>query len=395
MLAVVLFVSTTVPARGQQPDLDKQRCPKPAEFALVFSYGYVNDKMPAEDARFEDLLKKIKAADFNVIHCKYTDKRLELCKKHGIKMMVDLLHEDHHVYKAPEKAKALCEKLKNNADIWGYNIWNDPFGKTVDGRKRDINNVRQWDPTHPAFCGTYRVVGMNGLTNPDVFGYYDFHWKRGTKYHFPHLTAYAAWARERDAWFYTWLSSTSGIAGKGNFNRSLWSANTGIACGLKGILWFLADDLIDLKTHEWTENGKDILKVHREIAPLRKELVKLSNPSAIYTTAVTRTMNNDAVPNTKKDVYPVGLENRGVPKDFWLQPMKGEFMFGVMQDDQKRECVYLANNNAYVEQDVVLKASGKSSVELFDRKANAWRVVTSLQFTLPPGGGEFLRFARN
>ena len=119
--------------------------------------------------------------------------------------------------------------LRNHPAVWGYNIWNDVFAKTAPGRKRDINSVREWDPTHPAFCGTYRTVGMNLLTNADIMGYYDFHWKRGTDQHFSNLLAYANWSRERDAWFCTWLSATSGEPGKGNFNRSLYSANTGIA----------------------------------------------------------------------------------------------------------------------------------------------------------------------
>jgi hypothetical protein len=392
---VVLF------SLAHQPDpakLEKQRCPKPNEFALVFSFGYVNDKMPTEDAKFEELLRKITAAHFNVIHCAYTDKRLALCKKHGVKLMVDLLYPDLHVYNKPDNAEALCKKLRNNPDVWGYNIWNDPFGKSVEGRKRDINNVRTWDPTHPAFCGTYRTVGMSKLTNPDIFGYYDFHWKRGAGQHFPHLLAYANWARERDAWFYTWLSATSGLPGKGNFNRSLYSANTGIACGLKGILWFLGDDLMNPKTLEWTETGKDIIKVHNEIAPLKKELVKLSNPTAIYSTTITKTLNNDAIPEGKKDVYPAGLDGKTVPKDFWLQPEGGEFMLGVCRDDQKRWCVYLANNNAYAEQTVRLRPALADGFRIFNRQKGTWERVEEkagvLTVRLSPGGGELLRVTR-
>jgi hypothetical protein len=395
-LYILLLIPAVVVAQDAQ--LDKQRCAKPNEFALIFSFGYAADHMPKEDARFDDLLGKLKAAHFNVVHCSYTDKRLELCKKHGIKMMVDLLVDEHHVYKNVEKAQALCEKLRKNPDVWGYNIWNDPFGKTVEGRKRDINNVRRWDPTHPAFAGTYRVVGMSRLTNPDVFGYYDFHWKRGTGQHFPHLLAYSNWAKERDAWFYTWLSATSGLPGKGNFNRSLFSANTGIACGLKGFFWFLGDDLMNKKTLEWTEHGRDIIKVQTEIAPLRKEIVKLSMPSAIYSTPITKTLNNDPVPDTKKDAYPPGLDGRAIPKDFWLQPMTGEFMFGVCTDEQKRNCVYLANNNAYVEQKVAIKLGRNDGVEIFARKAGSWKAADVqdgvLRLDLAPGGGELLRFGK-
>ena len=67
-------------------------------------------------------------------------------------------------------------------------------------RRRDVNSVRQWDATHPAYAGTYRTEGMRHLDNADVLGWYDFHWKRGLDQHFPHLLAYRGWARERDAW---------------------------------------------------------------------------------------------------------------------------------------------------------------------------------------------------
>ena len=145
---------------------------------------------------------------------------------------------------------------------------------------------------------------MKGLDNPDVFGYYDFHWKRGINQHFSHLLAYSNWAKERDAVFYTWLSCTSGLPGKGNYNRNLWSANTGIACGLKGIMWFLADDMMDRKTLEWTETGKDIIKVNKEIAPLAKEIAKLGHPTEIF-----------ATPITKKNARPITSRCRSQPTE--------------------------------------------------------------------------------
>ncbi|MBM3994906.1 MAG: hypothetical protein FJ303_12245 [Planctomycetes bacterium] len=396
---IISFLTFAVPAVGQQPaDLDKQRCPKPAEFALVFSFGYSADKMPADDERFETLLKKIKDARFNVVHCRYTDKRLALCKKHGIKMMVDLLIEEHHIYKNPKEAQALCEKLKNNPDIWGYNIWNDPFGKSIEGRLRDIRNVRTWDPTHPAFSGTYRVVGMKGLHNPDVFGYYDFHWKRGINQHFGHIMAYSNWGKERNAVFYTWLSCTSGLPGKGNFNRNLYSANTGIACGLKGVLWFLGEDMMNAKTLEWTEIGRDITKVQKEIAPLAKELPKLGHPSAIYSTPITKTPNNEPIKDAKDLVYPPGLGGRAFPSDFWIQPAGGEFVLGVFPVEKSPDAIFVANHNAYAEQKAALKIARKNSVEIFNRSAGKWQVLEqvdgAVRVTLSPGGGELLRLAK-
>jgi hypothetical protein len=379
-------------------DLDKleeQRCPKPKQIALVFSMGYAADHMPADDDRFAALLDKLKEAGFSVIHCTYTDKRLELCKKHGMQMMVDLLAKDEHVYNAPEKARALCEKLKDDPTVWGYNIWNDPMGKSAEGRHRDVNNVRTWDPSHPAFVGTYRTDGMTHLANAELLGYYDFHWKRGLPQHFGHLLAYNTWARERDAWFYTWLSATSGQAGKGNFNRCLWSANTSIACGLKGILWFLGNDLIDMDKLEWTERGRDIIKVQKEIAPLTTELARLGNPVHIWSTPVTRSPNNEPLPKAESDTIPPGLEKSLFPDDAWLQSVKGEFLAGIFEESDKGAAAFIANHNAYADQGVVLKINKATAARKFDRATSTWKALEikdgTISLTLSPAAAELLR----
>lgn len=394
----VLLLVIAERARGQDlpkgddlAKLEKQRCPRPGEFALVFSFGYAGDQMPKDDARFEKLLEAIRAAGFNTIHCTYTDARLALCKKHGIKMMIDLLAPEHHVYKSPDKTKALCTKLRGEPGVWGYNIWNDTFAKTGPGRRRDINTVRTWDPTHPAYCGTYRTAGMRYLTNADMLGYYDFHWKRGIGQHFPHLLAYSTWANERNACFSTWLSASSGRAGQGNFNRNLYSANTGIACGLKGILWFLATDLMDPKTLAWKPAGADIRKVNLDVLPLARELAKLTGPTTICSTPITKTANNT---NTQ-ETMPPGLEKRGFPMDFPVQPAGGEFIVGRFRGAKGRDVYYIANTNAYAGQDVSLRLNGPRSLQRFDRRAGRWQPLEvrdgAARFALIPGGGELLR----
>jgi hypothetical protein len=399
--AILLAAAQQVAAQDpvDQAALEKQRCPKPGEFALVFSFGYApDDQMPAEDARFEELLLRLKEAGFNTIHCTYTEPRLELCKKHGIKMMVHLLAEQHHVYKSPDRAQAVCEKLRGHPAVWGYNIWNDTFAKTGEGRRRDVNTVRKWDPTHPAYSGTYRTYGMSHLANADLMGYYDFHWKRGRDMHFPHLLAFWNWARERDAWFYSWFATDSGLVGKGNFNRSLYSANTSIGCGLKGILWFLGTDLMNPRTLEWTATGHDIIKVNKEIIPLSKEIARLGTPRAIYSTTITRTANNELLPDNKKEMMPPGLDRQTFPADHWLQPAGGEFLMSVFADPQGQEAVFLANHNAYAEQQVVLKLARPAPAFWFNRKTGGWESLEvkdgRVALTLAPGGGELLRFGK-
>jgi hypothetical protein len=403
-LALWLTVAVLTPGRASAtpadppPKAGKHRCPKPAEFALVFSLGYAADRMPQDDARFEQLLKTVRAAGFNTVHCTYTARRLELCKRHRVRMMIDLLAPEHHVFKSPEKARAVCAALRNNPGVWGYNIWNDNFGKSAAGRRRDVEAVRKWDPTHPAYCGTYRTRGMKQLDNADILGYYDFHWKRGLGQHFPHLLAYRAWARERDAWFYSWLSATSGRAGAGNYNRCLYSANTGVACGLKGVLWFLGTDLMDPKTLAWTAAGRDIAKVNAEIAPLARELAKVGTPLAVYSTAVTRTPNNVPLPEGTKAALPAALEGHAFPAAGWLQPVAGEFVLGVFEDTPARSVVFIANHNAYAEQDVALKLSRPGRVSWFDRKAGGWQALTLrdgvVRFRLAAAGGELIRVDR-
>jgi hypothetical protein len=394
MISLAGFVAPPDRPEAHLAWLEKQRCPKPKEFALGFSFGYGADAMPGDNTRFEQLLKTIKSAGFNIIHCTYTAKRLALCKKHGVKMMVHLLSQDHHVFKSPEKARILCQNLRGNPHVWGYNIWNDTFAKRGEGRRRDVNNVRRWDPTHPAYCGTCRTIGMSRLPNADVMGYYDFHWKRGIDKHFPHLLAYRQWAVERDACFYSWLSAASGLPGKGNFNRNLYSANTGIACGLKGILWFLGTQMMNVKNQEWTAIGKDIIRVNKEIAPVQKELARIGNPIALFSTKSSRTPNDGPWPDGKPN-FPQGLAGNGFPKSFWIQPAGGEFLMGVFKDATKRDFIFVANHNAYAPQKVVLKFAKPIGVQQLDRKTGKWNSLEvtggAIRFVLGAGAGELLR----
>jgi hypothetical protein len=394
VLASMIPVMACIGLAAEPDKRDKQR-PRPTRFASVFSFGYAGDSMPKEDDRFEKFVEKVKEAGFNTIHCTYTDKRLELCKKHGVQIMIDLLAPDHHVYKNTDKAKALCEKLRGNADVWGYNIWNDPFGKAGRGRRRDIQNVRAWDPTHPAFCGTYRTSGLKYLAEADVPGYYDFHWKRGIDKHFPHLLAFTNLTRQRDGGFYAWLSVTSGRAGKGNFNRNLYSANTSIACGLKGILWFLGSGMMDAKSQKWTAAGQDVLKVNREIMPLGPEIMKLGSPTAVYSTPLTRTANNKLVADNKP-ILPPGLGKNAFSKEFWIQPAGGEFLLGLFTDADKRTVCFLANHNAYAEQAVVLKLGRKVRVSRFNANKAEWEPVKvadgAVSLRLAEASGALLRF---
>jgi hypothetical protein len=399
LLASLILSSPLIADEATDPAatavLEAARAPKPDSFAIVFSLGYGGDTLPADDASFEKLLEVVRAAGYDTVLTTYTPTRLEIVRKLGLRMMVDLLAvEQHHVYKSPDKARAICEKLRGDPAVWGYDIWNDPVRKTGPGRRRDINTVRTWDPTHPAYSGTYRTEGMRHLTNADILGYYDFHWARGLEQHFGHLIAFGTWARERDARFYAWLGAKTGDPGEENFRRARWSANTSIACGLKGILWFLGTELIDLEKLEWNGAGQDIARVNAEIAPISAELARLGNPVAVWSTPITKSPANEIVAGAAP-IYPPGLEGAAIPADAAIAVLEGQIVIGVYEDGEKRTSLYVANLNALADDEVVIAPRGGAGIEIFDRGVKAWKALEATdgraRFPISAGAGELLR----
>ena len=90
----------------------------PDKFAIVFTFGYGEDDLfPGDRATYEDLLRKVKTAGFNTILGSYEPWKHELCKMHGLAYVVNLLTTDYHVYKNPDGAAKLCEKLRNDKSI--------------------------------------------------------------------------------------------------------------------------------------------------------------------------------------------------------------------------------------------------------------------------------------
>ena len=82
--------------------------PQAKEFALVFSVGYgTKDHMPKDPAEFEKLLVNLKDAGYNAIHCVYKDWRLPLCRKHGVRMMIDVLAHGDDATRSVSVARAI------------------------------------------------------------------------------------------------------------------------------------------------------------------------------------------------------------------------------------------------------------------------------------------------
>jgi hypothetical protein len=309
-----------------------------------------------------------------------------------MKMMVDLLVGDHHVYRNPDAARTLCESLRDSDVVYAYHLWSDRVGGTVAGRNRDVANVHQWDPNHPAYVGDYHARAIGSLKNPDIIGYYDFHWKRLG--HFRHL--HRAWAAAQKT-NTPWLKYADGAPGKigvGNYNRVLYTITTSIAFGLKGYTYHHVDD-IDRNTWTWRVLGEDLKRVNAEIAPLGPELMKIGLPTAVYSTPITKTAKDRPTGSEQPIVPP---EFPPIPEDYWVDVAKGEVIMGVFKDDQGRETLFLANHNCYQLQQVELKFKVPvKSVSQFDRQRSEWidpKSSTSAGFEIPPAAGELLRVLR-
>lgn len=394
----------TTGGKGDDQPIDKQMQAKrrPQVYITVFNNGYSGDPMPQEPEKFDKLLKVITGeGNFNAVMCRYTEQREALCRKYNVLMVVDLLATGHHVFRNPKQCETLCNKLRNNPAVVAYHLWSDRFGSMGPGRTRDINNVHRWDPTHATYIGTYKTGGMQFLAKSDFISYYDFHWKRGPHKNFAHLLTAWRTAKIHDNRIgrYVTTDPAFGRTGDGNYQRSLYTQNTSIACGLKGCLWFIGSRIMDMNTLELGALGKDVARVNAWTKPMWAEIPKLGLPVAVYSTSITKDYNNRDVPQGEGETgkMPPGLENNAFPADFWIQPASGEFVMGVFKyDGGSCDAVYLANHNAYAEQNVKLKLGKPAGPRLFNRQSAAYEdlkvIDGAISFKLEKAGGQLVLF---
>ncbi len=385
-VVIVALATAGLPGFAEEPKR------QPTRFAIVYNQGYAGDHLPTEREPFEKLVKAVKGAHFNVILCQYEPWRGEICKKHGVQIFVDLLTPKHHVYKAPDDARKLCQSLKGDEVVYGYHIWSDNItDATVAGRTRDVANVHTWDPTHPVYVGTTNMNRVNRVEGMDVFGYYDFHWKRGG--HWQHLTKAGQTAATKKLPFLRYDDASPGLIGKGNPNRVGYTFATSVPFGLKGYLYHYAGGVVDGKTFALDAIGEDLKRVNARFASVGEELMKLGVPSAVYSTAIARTAKNDPVPSA----VPAGLV--AVPADHWFRVGAGEVIVGQFADAEQRDVLVCACHNPYESQTVKLELpGGAKSAEVFDRDVKKWIPLKAkgnvFAFSVEDYGVGLVRFAR-
>ncbi len=383
-----------IPAK---PVATKPALPTVYAFTLSRPYGEF-DRYPTDPAVFENLLINMKKSGFNCIHCIYRDWRLELCRKHGIKMMLDVLawkgDADTDIRRPEQRAKLkpIVEKLRGDDAVWGYNIWNEklewfanPDGKNID---EYITMLKEWDPTHPIWMGTYRVSYANGpKSKPGVHAYYDYPWERGFIWHFADLNWYRNYVPTQDGVFGSWQLGS-------NYNRNSYSANTSIAFGQKALLWFI-DGPFDAKGDvDPKHRFHHLIQIGQEMHLLYPEIGKIGRPDEVFSTPTTKWHDGKDKPAD------LPFQLKGFPKDFWFQVRGGEAVIGFFKYPDGADAVFVANHNAYAPQKMEFMVSSEAAskdlkVELFDREKGGWKIITpkdgAYGFELRSAGGDLVR----
>ena len=393
--ALALLLAAGEPAGAQ----DAAPTPRPRTFAYVLSNGYGEGGLFGEEpAAFENLLVQMTNAGFNGIQCVYRDWRADLCRRHGVMMMVDVLawHDDAQTDirrndDQRARVRAICERARGDDAVWGYNLWNErldyfghPGGHDIDYY---VGLLREWDPTHPVWVGTYRNYYADRLkSRPGVLAYYDYAWQRDFHWHFADLKWFLHQARKRDAVIGQWEMGS-------DYNRNAFKLNTSIAFGLKVMIWFLGGPFDKAGNVDPKHRFFHLIRLGREMQPLYGELGALGLPAAVYSTPTTRTQLNKEKP---ADV-PWGLAP--FPSNHWLQVTAGEAVCGFFAATNGVDEVYVANHNAFADQAMALEVRVPDArVDIFDRGARGWRALPAeggrFTFPLPAAGGELLRVAR-
>lgn len=401
MLSGLLALAGVLGVQAQQAPDPARNLPDD-EMALLFSMGYAGDLLPQEPEAFDALMETLAEAGYNTVLASYEDWRLPILEKHGLKLMVDMLDERHHIYNNLEGAETLARSLVGEDRIWGYHLFSDTASTIVPGRQRDINNLRSWDPGHPTFVGTQQHVKgtLRQMTSPDVVGYYDYHWTRDRGTHFPNLEFFGDYADEKDAFLYRWIQVDPGLAGKGNPNRIRYTVFSSMAHGLKGVMWFLGSRLIDTRSWQWNQFGLDVASVNHDVLPLAEVFAPLRHV-ATWSTEQTINANNDPRGDEEPPIPP-GLE--AIPEDFWLQVASGEVILGQFRHPDETGAwaeagryLLVANHNAYVAQALTLTLGvDVAGAEWFDRAAGDWVELDPSEgrvgLEIGAGNAELMRF---
>jgi hypothetical protein len=371
----------------------------PKDFAFTFSMPYgQGDEFPRDEKEFDRMLGLLKSAGYNTVHCPYEPWRIPLFKKHGMKIMIDVLawkppiEADIRRPSQRPKVKAMCLKIKDSDAVWGYNLWNERLDWCGNFKFLDawVRMIRTWDPNHPIWVGTYRYLYCEHFpTHQGVCAWYDYHWSRGFAWNLHQLNFYRKIAAKRRSVMGKWFLI-------GDYNRNLYTLNTSIAHGVKVVLGFIGGPYAGREkdlSKRWDDKSP-LIRIGRHLQPLYKLIGEIGMPQEVYATPTQRR------PDTNKDKK-LGMEGNttAFPKDYWLGFSRGEVLAGIFKHPDGARVAYVCNHNAWAWQGATMDVAQKKGKEIvvsqFNRKSGKWDSLGArkkVDFALSPADAAVFRF---
>lgn len=376
--------------------LEQEVMPAPEELAVVLNNGYgERDRYPVTVARFEQLLEEMKAGGYNTLFCAYKDWRVPLMRKHGIKMMVDITAwlddtqndiRDPRLWQRP-RVKELCERVRNDRVVWGYNIFNEPidhYFRAGGDMNSHICYLKLWDGTHPIWVGTKYSKSVGWVRgNPGCMAWYDYHWFRGFGMHYGHCRAFALTNEERQSFMGRWEQVS-------NYHNNMYTLNQSIAWGLKTMIWFIGGPWNHGK-QTWDPNHY-LCQVNREMQPVSREIGLIGRPIAhkdnegkikyLEVFSSPERVAETGTPKLDNNGKPVIIGGWwGFPEDHWCQVTQGSVVAGFFKYPDGMDAIYVAcHHPAPKDPTVVLDLSNRIkagdsnlTVGRFDRATGKWQ----------------------
>ena len=321
------------------------------EFMIFGGWPWLKDADP------ETVVKILADAGFNVLMG--TRNKLDICKKYGIKLIVeDITPED-----VPE--------IKNHPALWGYWIIDEPLWNMQAVRKV-ADDFHTADPSHPVYVnlvsrgGNYLKKYMD-IVEPEILSYDYYEWWWGTEGHFSKLEKCREAALKTGVPLIRWVefTATYGFEFQGhdksrpddNEARLRRSVFTSLAYGVKGIEWFTARALFEKDGKALNDCGRDIKAINADLRALGPHLMKLTSVDVFHTA-------------------PLPRDTREVPERHWVHMAESGYpnlVMGLFQDDRKNDYILMANGNWMFEKLAVLEfREPVESVEKFDKKTGKW-----------------------
>lgn len=398
---VVLFVVGCSDERRRSVDAAKQWELK--EFFVFAGWPHEID-CPDDEA----IVKAVADLDYNVIM--WDSSKLELCKKYGLKLMIDhgqkgwdppgdsrwAVRWREYMERVGPLTPEMAASHIGDDNVWGYHIYDEPPVEKFDDMRAQQVVLNEADPSHPAYINLFSGGGdyldqYMETVKPNFVSFDYYQWWWGNEGHYSNLEQYRAAALKADVPLFSWVeinANKDSERGEGdppddNLIKLRQSVYTNLAYGVKGIQWFTTPNVFEHGTANVTPEGKDVGVINKELKKIGPVLVKLRSTEVYHS-------------------LPVQEHTKQLPDDHWVETEAQGLVLGFFKDDDHAKSDYLlvANKNFEKERWVTLNFDRPvKKVRKFDKIKGKWKTLKlqrhtirkSIKFILEPGDGDLFR----